>query len=149
MKLLAFDQSTTKSGYAVYQDKCLANYGLIDYSKENGKEILMQKTICNMIEQISPDCVVIEDVALQTNPSVLILLSRLQGAIIQTCSKNNITCFIIKPTEWRKKLEFKQGKGVKRKDLKIQAKDLVLNHFDLTVTEDVAEAICIGLATIK
>lgn len=158
MKILSIDQATIKSGYALYEKNKnieifeLEEYGIINVSKEKESEkkfSAMCQGIKQLILDFKPDHVIFEDVSLQTNPSTLILLARLQGAIIQTLLDYNITYDIYKPSTWRKTLGFNQGRGVKRKELKVQAIDYVKGKFNLDVEEDVCEAICIGMAYIK
>lgn len=109
----------------------------------------MIKQLHNQIVENDVDYVVFEDVSLQTNVSTLILLAQIQGAIINTCVMNNICYSVYKPTFWRSKLLFKQSRNVKRAELKQQAKDYVLNEYNLKLKEDICDAICIGEAFIK
>ncbi len=109
----------------------------------------MIKQLHNQIVENNVDYVVFEDVSLQTNVSTLILLAQIQGAIINTCVMNNICYRVYKPTFWRSKLSFKQSRNVKRAELKQQAKDYVLNKYNLKLKEDICDAICIGEAFIK
>lgn len=125
----------------------LIDYYIIDVSKEN-KEFRSQKMISQLHDTITglkPDHIVFEDVALQTNISTLILLARIQGAIISSSLANKIPYSIYKPTSWRKILMFNQGREA-RKELKKQAINYVNTVYDLTVKEDIAESICIGVA---
>ena len=46
-------------------------------------------------------------------------------------------------------LGFKQGSGTKRSDLKQQAIDMIYDRYGISVTNDEADAICIGIAYIK
>ena len=78
---------------------------------------MMRQMIQSRIKNNRPDLVVIEDVALQSSPKTLIQLAQLQGAIMGVCELNNIPYEIIKPSEWRKILGFKQGRA-KRAELK-------------------------------
>jgi hypothetical protein len=55
----------------------------------------------------------------------------------------------IRPTEFRKELDFVQGKNVKREELKQQAINYVKKIYNLEVNDDVADAICIGCAVIN
>lgn len=103
----------------------------------------------NIIVQGVPDCVVFEGVSLQNNPSTLTLLARLQGAMIQTCLNCKISYEILPASSWRKLLCFNQGKGIARKQLKEQAIEFVKREFGILVKEDIAEAICIGMAYVK
>ena len=149
-KVLAFDQATAKTGYSVFQgENLLIEHGVIDLHKnKNTNERMMQMIIeiINIIQRVKPDAVVIEDVAMQSNAAALILLSRIQGAILGHCCIKDIRLMIIRPTEWRKLLGMKQGKGIKRPELKTEAKQYVLDRFGLQTTEDEADALCIGSA---
>lgn len=71
-------------------------------------------------------------------------LSQMQGIIMGACIKSGIPYQILKPSVWRAKLGFKQGRGVKRDELKLQALIWVEEHLGLDLPEDQAEAICIG-----
>lgn len=61
---------------------------------------------------------------------------------------NNIQYSVYKATFWRKVLKFKQSRGIKRPELKQQAKDYVFNKYNLKLKEDLCDAICIGEAFI-
>lgn len=153
IKLLSIDQATVKSGIAVHCDGKLTMYDLIDLDKEKvdipERIYVMVDRICKIILKNKPDCVVLEDVAMQSNPATLILLSRLQGAIIGCCRVNKISFDILKPSNWRKTLGFRQGQGIKRPELKKQAVEFVKENYGLKLSEDVCEAICIGNAFLK
>lgn len=109
----------------------------------------MIKEISNYIVKNAPDRVVFEDISLQTNVSTLVLLAQLQGAIMQICIMNDIEYHMLKSSSWRKTLEFRQGRNIKRPELKQQAKDFVKNKYGLELKEDICDAICIGEAFIK
>ena len=108
----------------------------------------MRQMIQSRIKTNSPDLVVIEDVALQASAKTVIQLAQLQGAIIGACELFNIPYEIIKPTEWRKILDFKQGRQVKRPELKQQAIDYVAEHYGENVSSDEADAMCIATAAL-
>ena len=152
IKLISIDQSSVKTGYAIYEDNKLIKYDIIDLTKEKDLELRfrnMCSEIHKLIQDNSPDYVVLEDVALQTNPSTLTTLARLQGAIIQSLLIYKIPYSIYKPSSWRKVLCFSQGRGIARKELKKQAIKYVKDKFDIDAKEDICEAICIGQARLK
>lgn len=128
-------------------------YDLIDLEKRkvdiSERAGIMTDRICGAIHKYKPDYVVFEDVAMRINPQTLILLARLQGTIIGYCRARNIPYSIISPPSWRKILGFKQGKGVKRPELKKQAKEYVKSKYGLSLSEDICEAVCIGDAFLK
>lgn len=85
---------------------------------------------------------------LMKSPQTMKILARLQGIIVGFCMDKEIPFHIYLPTEWRKRLGFKQGRA-SRDQLKQQAIDLVSNSYNLSVNSDEADAICIAIAHIK
>lgn len=150
MRVLAFDQSTRITGFSIFDDGKYVNSGVIDLCKiENTEERSKQMAvkICNTIEDSKPDCVIIEEVQQQSNVATVIKLARIQGVAIGFCAAHNIDLHILTPAKWRSALEFQQGPGVKRTDLKKQSLEFVKEHFGLTnCSEDRAEACCINEA---
>ena len=63
--------------------------------------------------------IIIENVQQQSGVSTVILLARLQGFILGFASAHNIPVEILGPSKWRSALGYKQGAGVKRKELTI------------------------------
>ncbi len=153
IKILAFDQSTKKTGWAVFRDKKLTKCELIDCDDKNLSPAERFEKMCravqDVIDRVKPDLIVLEDVAMQTNAYSLITLSRLQGVIISACFQNHIEFYICPPSSWRKDLGFKQGKGHPRKDLKKQAIAYCKDHHGVDLDEDRADAVCIGDAFTK
>ena len=151
-KILAFDQSTKISAYSVFIDNEYIECGCIDLHKikDTSERIrAMGVELGKVIEKYSPDKVVIEEVAQQSNPLTLKLLARIQGVIIGFCAAHNIETYIIEPSKWRSTLHFKIGAGVKREELKAQAIKYVKDVYGLEATEDECEAICINEAAHK
>jgi Holliday junction resolvasome RuvABC endonuclease subunit len=148
IKILAFDQALIKTGVCTLDDGTIY-HSLIDLSKTKDpteRRAIMRQMIQSRIKNNNPDLVVIEDVALQASAKTVIQLAQLQGAIIGACELFNIPYEIIKPTEWRKMLDFKQGRQVKRPELKQQAIDYVAEHYGENVSSDEADAMCIATA---
>lgn len=152
MKILSIDQSTIKSGWSLSFNGKIEFYGTIDLHKvkdSHDKFHQMCMSIHNLIKDNKCDVVVIEDVAMQTNIKTAILLSRLQGSIIQSCLMLDEPYFIITPTQWRKSIGLKQGR-VKREELKAQAIEYANTYLGKTdIPEDCAESICMNIAYQK
>jgi len=151
MKLLSFDQAMNLTGYAVFTKSKLKKFGLIDCHNLSGDERLqkMISEIYALIDLTKPDFVVVENVQSQANMQAVIMLARLQGAIIGYCFKKNIPWKMYLPTQWRKLIGIRQGKGIKRAELKAQSLEFVKTITKEPVNEDVAEAISIGCAYLK
>ena len=147
MKILAFDQSSKLSGWSLFEDDKYSCSGVIDKSKikDSDRRIgEMGLEICKKIQELKPDCVIIENVQQQAGVATVILLSRLQGFILGWCYAHNVRIEIIGPSQWRSTLSFRQGAGVKRKELKVQSIEYVKSNYGLDVSEDEAESICIN-----
>lgn len=147
MKILAFDQSSKLSGWSLFEDDKYSCSGVIDKSKikDSDRRIgEMGLEICEKIQELKPDCVIIENVQQQAGVATVILLSRLQGFILGWCYAHNVRIEIIGPSQWRSTLSFRQGAGVKRKELKAQSIEYVKLNYGLDVSEDEAESICIN-----
>lgn len=147
MKILAFDQSSKLSGWSLFENDKYSCSGVIDKSniKDSDRRIKeMGLAICKKIEELQPQCVVIENVQQQAGVATVILLSRLQGFILGWCYAHGVRIEIMGPSQWRSTLEFKQGAGVKRAELKAQSIKYVKDKYGLDVSEDEAESICIN-----
>ena len=73
----------------------------------------------------------------------------MRGVVYAWCINNACEFNTIRPTSWRKQLNFQQGKNVKREQLKKQSLQYVLDNYGLEVTDDESDAICIADAVIK
>lgn len=154
IRLLSIDQASQKSGWAMYIDGKYVEAGLIHINSGKKKEDpeTVFKKMCLYLRDIiikkNPDYVVFEGISLQTNPAVVLLLGRVQGAIVMTCLDRKIPYEIIPASTWRKILCFNQGRGIARNQLKDQAIEYIKTNFGIQAMEDIAEAMCMGYAFI-
>ena len=153
MRILSFDQSTRVTGYACFNSEKYFDSGVIDLhditdTEKRSREMGIK--ICDVIKKYKPDVIIIEEVQQQGNPDTLKKLARIQGIAIGFAAANDIELHIVEPTRWRKVLEYKQGRGVKREELKQQSMDYVEEHLGFDYfSEDRCEAVCINLAAQK
>ena len=142
MKTLVMDQSTTASGYSIWQDGILNNIGLLkNKSNEKDKFTQMIKMLQELFKNEKPDKIILEDVYNLKSVKTIIILARLQGFIISYCILNNIDYDVIHPKTW------KSGLGITVKGSKNQkqkAIELCENNTGLDVSNDEADAYCIG-----
>ena len=151
MRVLAFDQSSNLSGYCLYDGKILDS-GVIDKHKIKNSFVRIAEMcmeICDKIDELKPSIVIIEDIQNQSSIKTVIMLARLQGAILNYCYKKGIRTEILTPSQWRSKLQFRLGAGVKRDELKKQAMNYIAKEFGYEVDVDQAEAICIAVVADK
>jgi len=150
--ILSFDQASQITGYFVCKDGEYFAHGMIDLHTDKNAEHrmrVMQSRIFELIDRYMPSAVIVEETILQRSPATLRMLSQLQGAIMGYCLANDIPVHILYPTQWRGLLRIKQGSRVKREALKQQAIDYVKQKYNIIVSSDEADAICIGLAYLK
>lgn len=150
MIVLSLDQSSVSTGYSVFDGSDLLRYGVIDLHKCDTNERIpnMCRRINALLDKVHPDIVIFEDVSLRTSVKTLIMLSRLQGCIMQSCYERNIPFHVYAATSWRKLIGMKQG-SKKRKELKEDAMSLVRSSYGINIGDDCAESICMGLAYLK
>lgn len=144
-RVLALDQSSHKTGYAVFDGKQLIKYGVFEATEEN--EILRFKTIrdwaLSMLENWQPDEVSIEGIQYQQNMGVTTFqtLARLQGILMITFQDFGVPFKICATNTWRAHCGVK---GRQRADKKRSMQLLVKQWYDISVSDDEADAIGIG-----
>ena len=150
MRVISLDQSTRVTGWSLFVNGKYVNSGVIDLHKitdsdERSKQMGLE--ICKLIEVYIPTEIVIEEVAMQSNVDTLKKLARIQGMAIGFATAHNIQTHILEPSKWRAALSFKQGRAVKREELKQQSRDFVKNVLGLQIkSEDENEATAINEA---
>lgn len=149
MRVIAFDQSSTITGFAVFEDGKYERSGVLailrGYSSGSRLKQMME-LICHTINSANANKVIIEDIYASKSAGTAKMLAQLQGAIIYHCYINELELEIIAPTAWRKRLGFKQSRQVKRWALKKQAVDFIEEYCGKKVSDDEADAVCIGLS---
>ena len=151
-RLVTIDGSTQKSGIAYFCNGKYVEHVLLDFSKEKNMENRfgsMSKEIWKILDKYRPNIVYIEETYMANNPQTSKILTRLQGVVYAWCLNHGCEFNTIRPTQWRKLLNFQQGKNVKREQLKMQSLQYILENYGLEVTDDEADAICIADAAIK
>ena len=151
-RLVTIDGSTQKSGVAYFCNGKYVEHCLLDFSKNKNMENRfesMSKEIWKRLDKYKPNIIYIEETYMANNPQTSKILTRLQGVVYAWCLNNDCEFNTIRPTQWRKLLNFQQGKNVKREQLKNQSLQYVLENYRLEVTDDESDAICIADAVIK
>ena len=160
-KFIALDQSSTKTGYAIFEDCKLIEYGLFA-CKKGEKDILiriedMYMQLHNKMNEQQLRQFVFEDTFNKLNVRVSKHLAFLQGAIMGLAFVNDYAFNIYMPSAWRSLLDFKkkskknpQPDFKKNRDYqKHLAVEFANKEYNLNLQnddDDIAEAICIGHA---
>lgn len=142
MKILSLDLSTKSSGFAVFEDEVVVDYGVI---KNTDKDILVRgnymaefvRFLCEKYGKF--DLVGIEELKVLSNQSTLVKLAQVQGMVLREL-KDQVVKFVM-PTVWRKGFEL----NGKRAEAKAKAIKLC-NELGYEVEcDDDAEAILLGI----
>lgn len=153
MILIAMDQSTRCSGYAVFEDGEYVCSGVVDMNKSklntDERSFEMAKELWKVMKKYKPQMLIIENVQQQSSVQTVITLARLQGMLIGYAEAHGVKVNILLPSQWRKALNYVQGPKVKRAELKQQSIDYVKEHLNLDLPEDESESICIAIAAHK
>lgn len=152
MRILAFDQSTQKTGWAVFEDGRLLDSGVCDLHKDDDVDARSRGLFDFANELVSkrqPELIVAEGVSLQ-NPNVktIVELARVQG-LLQAAAYSlpeTVPIVFYMPSSWRKVVGIQVGRGVKRAELKKAAITMVAEKYGKQVSDDEADAILIGQA---
>lgn len=154
--LLAIDGSTKNTGWAIYKDDELVDYGCISASSTDVIKRI-QKMILGISEILAKypiDTIFMEEVRPEGtgygvgNQHTQKVLMWLQAAFVflfhEECPKAEIE--YVYPSEWRKICGIKNGRGVKRNSAKAADIEFVKDKFGIEVNDDAADAIGIGYA---
>ncbi len=155
MRILAIDASTKSSGWAIFNDTKLEDYGCITAASADmiGR---IQKIIKDLRQVLLtyPDTstIVLEEVrpelGPQTNQKTHKALMYLQAAIAFLIHDefSSIRIEYIYPNSWRKECGIKIGKGHRSDELKQADIAFVKQTYNIEVNDDIADAIGIGYA---
>lgn len=151
-KIIALDESTKSTGYAVFENNKLIDKGAIVQSdKDTLKRINnMLNSIRDLIEYHEPDIVVIENVQITMSAPTAKYLMGLQTIIELLCYRMEIKCVSVRTAHWRKVLGLSNSPKMKRQEKKKQAMEYCKNKYHIeTAIDDVTDAICIGDSYLK
>lgn len=147
-RILALDQSSHISGYAIFIEGNLETYGKITVNDNDiGIRLLkIRQKIEQLINEYDITDVIIEDIQLQSNVTNNVatfkVLSEVFGVIQELIIEKNISFTSVLASSWKSKLKIKSRQ---RQQQKKEAQDLINNLYNKKVSQDEADAICIGI----
>lgn len=153
MKILSIDQSTKNVGYCVFNNADYVKSGTIQVHKPTQKKKyeyeFVDKSfliIATLINEHSPDVIVMEEVFAGKSNGALKLLATLKGMVIGYCRGIGINTEVIYPTSWKSFLKVHS----KRDKEKVDVKNFFQSKYNLVITEDdESDAIGIGYYYVK
>ena len=144
-RILALDQASHITGYSIFDGPNLVSYGTFE-AKETDEAKRFHEIrlwLISMVENWQCDIIGIEGIQYQQTMGVTTFqtLARLQGVLMDLCIELNIPYVICPTNTWRAHCGVK---GTKRTDKKRSMQLLVKQWYDVTVSDDIADAVGIG-----
>lgn len=165
MKLLSLDLSTSNSGWAVFQDGKLVEYGSIEEPKYKGKSLerypqrtgkvgkMMAEEVCQIMRDKKPDKIIIEEASsngiagVKSIKSLIMLHGSLLTLMLQSDFYQYDTLQFLSPREWRGAVGLK-----KQGDWKVSSVNLANKLFGLSLDldcHDISDSILLGQGYLK
>ena len=147
MRLLALDQSSRITGWAVFDEDQLIEFGKFTANHSDVGERLnyIRKQVINLIENYEIDEVVFEDIQLQSNVANNVqtfkALAEVFGVLYELFVDLKMPRTAVLSTVWKSTLNIK---GKDRAAQKKAAQNWVETTYNLKPTQDECDAICIG-----
>lgn len=147
MNLLALDQSSHVSGYAIFKDGKLDSYGKfsVDDESVDKRLVKIRKWLADLILNNQIDEVVYEDIQQQSNVANNVktfkVLAEVYGTISEYLEEQGIPHSSVLASSWKSTLGIK---GRTRQEQKKNAQQFVIDKYSVKVVQDIADAICIG-----
>ena len=147
MKILTIDASTHSTGWSIGQNTNLQQHGYITASSKEVKKriIKMRDQLSKIIKNNKIDKIIMQEVRPDFGHHTTKVLIWLQAVIVIAAYEidSSIDFEFINPSQWRAALKIKQGRGIKRDQVKNSDIQYVKNKYNITVNDDQADAICI------
>ena len=148
MKILALDQASRVSGWAIFANNDLLTYGKIDLSKQDdiGERLhLLRQKVKQLIEDHKIEKVILEDIYMDgqrvNNVHTFKTLAEVFGVLFELCIDLNVPVEAVLAGTWKSTLGIK---GRTRPEQKRAAQAWVLENYNIKATQDEVDAICIG-----
>ena len=155
MIILALEASTKSTGVALFEDKVLIKYECFTASSSDLIQRIKKITsqLNSFISENKVDKILLEEVRPEqgTNLNTYKALMWLQAAINFMVHENfpRVKIEYVYPSSWRAACGIKNGRGIKRDELKQADIEFVKKNYGVSVNDDIADAICIGHAEIN
>lgn len=151
-RLLALDQASKVTGWAIFEDGELKSYGKISLDDPNTDIRLVQlrQGIQTLVADYNIDEVIFEDIQQQNNVANNVqtfkVLAEVYGVVSELLQEIQIPHSTVLAASWRSTLGIK---GRTRAEQKKNAQLYVEQNYGIHVIQDIADAVCIGTHHIK
>ena len=153
MRILALDQASRISGWAIFEDDNLEQYGKIDvsqYGNLGDRLHIIREEVEHLIDDEHIDMVFLEDIYMDgqkvNNVQTFKALAEVFGVLYELCISMDIPVEAVLAGTWKSTLGIK---GKTRPEQKRAAQAWVEQTYGNKPTQDECDAICIGAHAIK
>ena len=145
---LALDQATRITGYAVFRNNELVKVDQFELTDSNiGTRLKKYKEkILKLIDENGVTQVLFEEIQLQQNVDTFKKLAMLYGVTMELLEEENIKYDIVSSNTWKSKCKIKK---TVRETEKQAAQKFVEKEYGIFVSQDKADAICLGHSYLK
>lgn len=157
-KLISLDTSSSKTGWALFENGKYVKSAVIDLDTKECKKIYkgnsdkriedMCLSVWNLLDENKPDIIVIEKLNVGRNMVAVRALSKVIGMVYCYSILNKCFYYEIQPSQWRSQLGMQSSKR-KREEYKQLSVQYVKDNFSINVSDDESDSICAGVGYIK
>lgn len=152
-RTLALDQASRTTGWAIFDNKQLVTAGhfSIPANKTMQQRLLsFVNHLHDLVNKYHVEKIYYEGIQYQNNIETYKKLAYIQAMIIYNTALDNKPLLELSPSHWRSVIKDKHGIkfGRSRTEQKQKAQEFVKEFFNKDVTEDEADAICLGYAGV-
>lgn len=149
--ILALDQASRTTGWAVFQEEQLIASGTFTYDDNDFSQRLVKirNKVISLIEQYNINKILLEDIQLQgqtNNVTTYKALAEVLGVLEELSCERKIPHELVHSQTWKSTLNIK---GRDRATQKRNAQAYVAETYNKKVSQDESDSICIGTAYIK
>lgn len=144
--ILALDQASRTSGYAIFQEGKLVASGTFTYDDSDFslRLVKIRNKVLSLIEEYNITKILLEDIQLQgqtNNVTTYKALAEVLGVLEELARERNIPHELVHSQTWKSTLGIK---GRDRATQKRNAQAFITEVYGLKVSQDQSDAICIG-----
>lgn len=146
IKYLALDQSSNVTGFSVWNDSELIEYGKVKFDNDFIDRIVQLKYwMKDKIEELQEDGdtveVIIEEIQEQANIQTFKMLAFVQAVLLVQLYELGIKSHLVYASSWKSSCGIK---GKNRAEQKRAAQEYILIKYGYKATQDESDAICLG-----
>lgn len=158
MKILSIDQASRVSGWALFENSQLIEFGKVEFNEDEfiKRASYLRQWLNDFIDDKEIDKVILEDIQMQlevetrqkvygegniVNVETFKKLAGLQGILHELCIQKEVPVEIYHSSVWKSTCGIK---GAHRTEQKKNAQDYIFNKYGVKVIQDIADAVCLG-----